>query len=171
MPMQNNRREFFRINDEALVTYHRRSGRAEARDTTLEQLDTALNTAINLVWRDSPTVAEALGLLNQKLNHLQQGSLSLPPGLEPIPVNLSGSGIAFTTPERLTHGTRLALVIGLLPAHSLVEVHGQVVADSRPVPECPGRWYTQVAFDGDEAQREILIRHVVQKQQRRSHSG
>lgn len=169
--MQNNRREFFRINDEALVVYHKRRGHAEPRDATLEQLDTALNTAINLAWRDNPTVAQALGLLNQKLNYLQQRSLSLPPGLEPIPVNLSGSGIAFTTSERLAHGTPLELVIGLLPAHSLVTVHGQVVADSRPVPECPGRWYTQVAFEGDETQREILIRHVVQKQQKRPHSN
>ncbi len=170
---ETNRRSFFRIRDEAYVVY-RKDSEAQAglaEDTEWDALEAALNTAINMVWREHPSIAEALGLLNRKLDRLgdtgEHERLHLPPDLEPVPVNLSGAGIAFTTREPFQGGVRLRLLLGLLPSHTLVRIRGQVVSNSEALPDSPGRWRTTVAFDEDEAQREILIRHTVQKQHAR----
>ncbi len=149
----------------------------------VEMLDTELETLLNSLWSSDPKFARALGLINQKMeillgrNRVSESEIleQFDHYFEAIDVNLSASGIAFTSEVKLEVNDRLELLILLRPGKTKLTVMGTVVnyevatQDDRPA------WFTCVNFDLEAQQEEQLIQHIVQRQveniSRRKESG
>jgi hypothetical protein len=176
---QRERRQFYRINDRVQLRYeriddtdsrHARSGDAVGLSTgqLLAELDDELADCINLLWREEPLAARALGLMNRKVSML--ASLSLSDGLGETAsyldtvVSLSGCGLGFEAEEALPPGTALRLWLILQPSGLEVTIGGRVVGAEPRESAGERRFWTRVDFDDEALAREELIRHVVQKQ-------
>jgi len=177
------RRQYYRINDVVLLRYEKLSdspggeGDGHAMETggveistshVLAEIDRELNHAVNIVWRENPAVAQALGLLNRKISIVAARALDYEEGAgqsyDDIRVNMSGCGIAFEARDEMAPGTKLRLNMILSPSQVNLSITGTVVS-------CEGRlasgsmpWWIRVNFDDDLQAQEQLIQHVVQKQ-------
>ena len=175
------RRKYYRINDVVLLRYELipepPEGQQPPQDTggleistgsLLAELDRELNKSINAVWRDSPMVAQALGLLNRKISVIAAQSLEYEESgvhsYDNSMVNLSGCGIAFEGRQALTPGTRLQLSIILKPSQVTLSIAGAVVSSEQRLASATMPYWIRVDFDDDLQAQEQLIQHVVQKQ-------
>lgn len=192
--MTTERRRYFRIDDSALINYRLvalqdlASVRAEITAHMLhtdnlreacQSLDTRLTELGPALRRESRAIAEAIDLLNRKLNLLTSVfSLESAPAAgrnshehQPAAINLSGGGLAIRATQGLTPDTWLAIDLVLLPGNKLVRTLGRVV-DCRA---CHGGFAIGVEFDGlREEDRDSVISHVLRKQAemlRRQRSG
>lgn len=133
------------------------------------EIDREFNRVTNILWQENPVIAQALGLLNQKISTLAASALpdSDERGHmhEESMVSLSGSGIGFHSTDHFPEGARLRLSLSLRPSNIGLTVTG-IVKGCEPSPESPGHSYwVRVNFEeGNEAAQEQLIQHVVQRQ-------
>ncbi len=176
---QGERRKFYRITDRVRLRYETieegpktagQAGGAIGLSTgqLLGELDEELAECINLLGREDPLAARALGLLNRKVSLLATLSLSEDgdeaASYREMLVSLSGCGLAFEAGEQLPPGTPLKLWLILQPSQLEVNITGRVV-DAAPAGTAgESRFWTRVDFDDEAWAREELIRHVVQKQ-------
>ena len=174
------RRSYFRINELIGLTYSTLDDNAAIKPEGIDELgmpltdlfaelDIKLNKTTNILWQENPTVAEALGLLNQKISiiaahGLQTGNHAIE-SYEDIMVNISGCGIAFDTNEHISPGTRLKVSVVLKPSHIKLDLTAVVVAcEEQPAGTSSPYWMRIHFEDNDIAAHEQLIQHVVQKQ-------
>lgn len=177
--LSENRRRFFRIDDRVRLNYRLRSpheGLAAYHAGTvqqtaavqLQQLDLELNGLLNTLYRDNPVAAQALGLLNRKVQILseetevQSRSRMVGDSLE-VDVNISGCGLAFNTVEALGEKDVLELEITLLPSQATLHLLGRV-SHCEPIFDSD-HYRARLEFVGrDSDAHETLVQHLVQRQ-------
>jgi len=178
---QRDRRRYFRINDWVDISYRSLDEiTPEAPETqafnvrietaqVLASLDKELQEAMNLLWQNNPLTANALSLINKKLNVVTT-ELNLTSSVHPegegvaSRVNISACGIAFETDDRYPPGELLELNLTLKPEGNQVRLKGQVVACEK-APESEKACLLRVNFiQLDAAIEEELIQHIVRRQ-------
>lgn len=172
------RRRYFRINDIVGLSYRLiEPGEVEAQKQAdnvqiavaevLRSIDRELTNALNAMWQSNPTAANAIGLLNKKmdvlaaemdLDYAQIKGLDI----QTKEVNISACGIAFECVDRFNIGQSLQLDILLKPANTHIKMTGIVM-------ECveteKGQYFLRVNFDSvDTNVQEQLIQHIVRRQ-------
>ncbi len=122
------------------------------------------------VRQEYPEVAEYLDLLERQINTLAFRLVhanNLRTRAPSHAVNLSASGMRFTTPRPVARGSMLEVMILLFPSYSVVYAFAKVVR----VEQQPGnkqekpRWLASVQFTHlHDEDREAIVRHVHQRQ-------
>ncbi|PLW68314.1 PilZ domain-containing protein [Pseudohalioglobus lutimaris] len=175
------RRDFFRINDIIGLSYTELTGDDEPKypdvsgemglplANLLGEVDATFNNIANTIWKEEPTVAQALGLLNRKISllaaHIMQADGSDADSYQDIIVSLSGCGMGFHSNEALTESARLRVAVILKPSHVEVKFTATVVSCEPLPPEKKHAYWIRISIDkGNDAAQEQLIQHVVQKQ-------
>lgn len=176
------RRRYFRIDDLVGLSYEvldigSPDGGARQADQVqitavdlLRSIDLELTEALNTLWQTSPTAANAIGLLNKKVDILS-AEMDLDYGrIKGIAaptqqVNLSACGMAFRTLERFDVGQVLALTLVLKPANTLIKLNGRVVGCDWLDEEMGRAYLLRVDFDRVSLSiEEQLIQHIVRRQ-------
>jgi len=177
----NERRGYFRINDIVGLSYsvledggsvHKPADAGTVMPLTgiLAEIDNNFSQAVNILWQENPTVAQALGALNKKISivaaHTLQPDDHVMDSYEEIMVNISGSGIGFHCTESLAPKTRIRMSLLLQPSNTELKLNGSVIAcENQSSDEKRPYYWMRVCFDDtNPAAIEQLIQHVVQKQ-------
>lgn len=176
------RRRYFRIDD--LVGLRYQLADLQETDTTskeagkvqitsinlLKSIDRELTAALNVLWQSNPMAANAIGLLNKKMDILAAEMEMDYDKLQVIDahskqVNLSACGMAFECQERFDIGQLLALTIVLKPANTPVHLRGRIVGCDWLDGHNVRTYLLRVDFDHVElAVEEQLIQHIVRRQ-------
>lgn len=183
MNTHDERRNYFRILDQVGVKYSVLGESAEVTAETsgeielslgamLGNIDQEFNRAVNILWSESPSAADAVGLLNRKLSLLatrllEAGDYSNA-GYDGTTASISGCGMAFHCDHPLAVETRLNVSVALKPSRIVVNFTASVVACER-ASDIPARNYLlRISIDENcHAAREQLVQHVVQRQSAR----
>jgi len=173
------RRDFFRIDDEIALNYRvatedelnnntgLRVNEADSLSlaTELEKMKAASRIHFRHVEKEIPEVARYFTHLEKKIDLIARHVMMGADGLftkNTQSVSISASGLAFTTDEALQVDSMLELKFILNPSLTCIHSYSKVVACA---PQDDGKYKIAVEFSWlDEDDREILIRHVVQKQ-------
>lgn len=183
--MSTERRKYFRIKDTALVKYRviedsmletERRGvylnqiKLENARAALFGLESSLQEVLDKVRPQEARIAEALELINRKINLLERVvSLEHAPAEagdhfehEPKEIDLSGGGMAITANSALEVGTHLAIDLVLLPDNDSMRIFGHVV-DIRATDS--GEYVISIAFEEiRQEDQDRLIQHVLRRQ-------
>jgi c-di-GMP-binding flagellar brake protein YcgR len=180
----NERRAYFRIEDSLNLSYHEIP--ADVLQQRLQQLEQGVDTnftvlsslasisqqmggLLHKIQVDSPDIARYLKALDQKIELLGRTLLATESNLveeHAYPVNLSASGMAFKSKDAVAAGSILELKLLLYPSLAGILAYAEVV-DCVALEEAdPGFSYCiRVNFSHlRETDRDLLIRHVVQRQ-------
>jgi len=173
------RRGFFRINDDVALTYRLVSG--DAASKTLEDLGISSDEPATLtnelekmnevsrihfrhVEKESPEIARYFSYIEAKINLLAHHIMMANDDLfvqSTQPVNISGSGVSFNVDSALDNGSCLEVKFTLNPSMVTINTFSEVVSCE---PE-DGKFRVAVVFKKlRDADRDMLIRHVVKKQ-------
>jgi hypothetical protein len=191
--MSEERREYFRIDDEVALDYRlidqgeadnlreRIRSRVVDRFTAASSFNTTsrqMSHIIHRVQNQSPELARCLQAIDQKLNMVAQLFVSEEMNLSTqvaLEVNLSAGGVAFRAPDRMEVGSLLELrmvvfpsLVGILTVSRVIQC--EPVQDGNT--DLP--WQVGVAYeDLRETDRELLVRHIMSKEteQLRSQRG
>lgn len=182
--MTTERRQYFRIQDTALVKYRviqdhmldlERRGvylnqiKLENARAALFGLETSLQEVLEKVRPAEPLVVEALELINRKINLLERVvSLERAPSEdgdflehEPREINLSGGGMAIRADTPISAGANLTIDLVLLPDNDPMRIFGSVV-DCR---EQNGLHTISIAFEEiRQEDQDRLIQHILRRQ-------
>ena len=178
---QNERRDFFRIDDQVHLAFepvsddeynnamqllnnvHESPFALSANFATINHEN---NHLLNNIRRNSPETAQYLDLINQKVDALSQHLLedSMPVSEDNlVTVNISASGIAFPTSEKLNKNQAIKIRIVLLPEKVGVQAYGRLI-DCRQNPESNG---FIVGMDFEHIRnddKELMIKHNLNQQ-------
>jgi len=173
------RRDFFRINDDVALTYRLVS--SDEASKTLEDLGGDKNEPATLtnelekmhevsrihfrhVEKESPEVARYFSYIEEKINLLAHHIMMANDELfveSTQPVNISGSGVSFTVDSELERGSCLEVKFTLTPSMVTINTFSEVVSCQ---PD-GSKFRVAVVFKHlRDADRDMLIRHVVKKQ-------
>ncbi len=182
--MSGERRRYFRIDDHVRLNYkvitdlkhlpgHATEEVILPNEVLLQDLDIEFNNSLNALWQEHPLAAKALAQLNRKIDLLSLGEdkggvAATALASDPMPVNISGCGIAFRVGEQMPEGQLLDLQITLLPSETQLRLMARVIS----VDVIPGSdetdtkpYLLRAEFAGKESDaREMLISHIVQRQ-------
>jgi len=172
------RRRFFRIDDEVALSYRLVADdellRGEGLKITekapvslaneLEKMNEVSRIHFRHVEKESPEVARYFSFIEAKINllahHLMMGTDELFVKTTQ-PVNISGSGVSFTVGNALSVGDCVEVKFILRPSLASIKAFSKVVSCD------PNGEQFKVAVEynqlGDD-DRDLLIRHVVKKQ-------
>jgi hypothetical protein len=176
------RREFFRVEGDVLLSYHR-IGEEVDQDTVGTKSPVPVGdrgAKAHAGPADVPALGGpcpcCVGLRMDRMEARLEAILSIlsrPPfreeaDLAPCVVDISGSGMRFPTRERFQVGERLrvALLLPLSP-RQVMRIAGVVVHVSPAAEECGSQapFRTAIRFDGiEEPDRERIIRYTLQRQ-------
>ncbi|MDA7840708.1 PilZ domain-containing protein [Luminiphilus sp.] len=155
-------RGFFRIDDEIRLSWIKvepNSVRTTSdKENELQSLNTDLHNLISTAFGDSAVLGEALGLLNRKIELLTGEESGATLDLKAVPVNVSGSGVAFASEEPLTHGETIELTMLLLTVNATARVRATVVTCSA-YPEDDWTYWVRSKF---EPKQEVITEQIVQ---------
>jgi len=178
------RRQFFRIEDSVNLGYQLVDP-ATLREK-LESLNSGLDDefmvmsslavisqqmtgVMRKIEAAQPDVADYLKALDRKVDLLGRAFLFQFSDLSEQParaVNLSASGMAFTTAEAVDIGAILELRLLLLPSYAGLLIYADVVAcDQEESDGGAGEYHVRVYFSRlRECDRDVLVRHILQRQ-------
>jgi hypothetical protein len=161
-------RDFFRIDDEVRLNWTRvdpDTMRTDTdRETELMELNLYLHDLISTAFGDSAVVGEALGLLNRKIELLTNNEDSPLLNLQAVPVNLSGSGMAFATAEALNPEESIEITMLLQPANTIVRVQAQIISTTT-YPDADWDYWVRAKYNPrQEMVTEQIVQHVNLKQ-------
>lgn len=155
-------RGFFRIDDEIRLSWIKVEPNLvrtpSDRENELHRLNTDLHNLISTAFSDSAVLGEALGLLNRKIELLTGEESNATLDLKAVPVNVSGSGLAFASEEPLTLGESIELTMLLLPVNATVRVRATVVTCSA-YPDDDWNYWVRSKF---ESKQEVITEQIVQ---------
>ena len=173
--MTTERRRFFRIDDEAEISFKMitdeeyqawEDGQLDDSNETINQIDTELESAIEALANQHPQLATICTLLNKKINlsicghakthgFIDHGELK--------PVNLSACGISFHTEQKIPDDENLLLQLKLKPSDVAIITAGKVVGSGIK----DGKQIVRVDFqDLDDHNQNLLMQHLFQVQSR-----
>lgn len=180
---QDERREFFRIDDTIRVSYRKLDDKALAKHietleqgnggsftlmTRLQGISQHLSASLHRIEHRNPDVANYLKGLDEKINLLGQSLLAQESDLLDQPseaVNLSAGGIALDSPEMLQVGTHLEIKLLLLPSYTGIVAFGEVVGVMSAAEGDDSSYRLRINFVHiRETDREALIRHILRRQ-------
>lgn len=173
--MTDERRRFFRIDDEAEVSFKALSydeyiawsdGQVDGEAEKKAKLEAELSMTIANLKSHHPQLAKVCELLNTKIN-LCIGSYSSAHSFiedgELKPINLSACGIAFETDEDIQQSEHILLQLKLKPSGLSLITTGKVVDNAR----IDGKQIVRVDFeDLAENNQDLLMQHLFQVQSR-----
>lgn len=184
------RRQFFRVHDSVYLRYRiiERQYLDQAilnAQTSAEQqrklLQSMADIDENLVGLEAsikvnqPEIAQAIDLLKRKIDSLAgvvrtqlDPALSDKDGRTPQEISLSAGGLGFSSRESFGLGDMLDLTLVLLPEVKTVHGFGEIVdCQSEAEDQAEGGYRVGVQFTYlAEADREIIVAHVLNKQSR-----
>jgi len=161
-------RDFFRIDDEVRLIWTRVDPDAVRtdtdRETELMELNLYLHDLISTAFGDSAVVGEALGLLNRKIELLTNNEDSPLLNLQAVPVNLSGSGMAFAAAEALDPEESIEITMLLQPANTIVRVQAEIISTTT-YPDADWDYWVRAKYNPrQEMVTEQIVQHVNLKQ-------
>lgn len=173
--MPEERRRFFRIDDEAEISFKTLSdeefsnwqnNQQDAGKDDLAKIETELGITISQLKSQQPQLAKICELLNQKIN-LAIGNTNKTQGFvddgELKPINLSACGIAFHCDEALSNNQSILLQMKLKPSNVAIITTGKVI--SSDIAE--GKNTVRVDFhDLSDSNQDLLMQHLFQVQSR-----
>ncbi len=155
-------REFFRIDDELRLRWEKIDPDAVRSQTDREQelkdLNFDLHNLISTAYGDSAVVGEALGMLNRKIELLTDSDDGPQLNLSAVPVNLSGSGLAFASNDPLHPDEHIEITMLMLPANTVVRVLAQVIRTAA-YPDSDWTYWVRAKYG---PQQEIVTEQIVQ---------
>jgi len=184
--MNEERREYFRIDDEIALDYRlideaeidavseRIHARFPDRFTVASSFTATsrqMAQALHKVQNQSPELIRCLQAIDQKLNMLAQLFVSEEMHLDQQPtreVNLSAGGLAFRSQHQIRTGSLLEMRIVLFPSLVGILTLSRVI-HCEPISDGTAQFPWQVAVNFEqlrERDRELLVRHVMTKQTR-----
>jgi hypothetical protein len=180
---QDERREFFRIDDSIQVSYRviTQNELPESIDemlqgtdrftvmTRLQAISQHLSAPLHRIEQRDPDVADYLKALDEKINLLGQSFLAQENELLERPsrsVNLSAGGIAMDITAKLVLGDLVELKLLLLPSYTGVMAYGEVVDIEASVAGEEGYpYHTRINFTLiRKSDQDALIRHITRRQ-------
>ncbi|MFT6050656.1 MAG: hypothetical protein ACI9B9_000294 [Halioglobus sp.] len=180
MKREDERRSYYRIDDIVGLMYSKLGTEEDDASELHKSLSTPLsnlfveidrefNQATNILWRENPTIAQALGLLNRKISliasHTLPEEVRRKDSYEELMVSISGSGLAFRALEDIPVDTRLSLSLVLKPSDIHITFTGIVVGCEYLHPDTSQPYWVRISLEGNNpGAQEQLIQHVVQKQ-------
>ena len=182
--MSDERREYFRIDDEIALEYRPVSTdeaeqlRNKIHSRVVDRFTAAssftvtsrqLTHVIRKVQTQTPELARCLQAIDQKLNMIAQLFVSEEINLQERPtfrVNLSAGGLAFRNQHEIKPGTLLELRMVLLPALVGILTLSRVIQCERVNDgDLESPWQVSVVYEYlREADRELLVRHIMSKE-------
>jgi hypothetical protein len=173
--MTDERRRFFRINDEAEISFKTIThdeyqawgdGNKDLGAEKLAKLETELGIIITDLKSEQPQIAKVFELLNQKIN-ITMNSHPITHGFnnngELKPINLSACGIAFHTDQNIPINEHLLLQLKLRPSNLAIVTTGKVI----DVGLAEDTNLIRIDFqDLDDSNQDLLIQHLFQVQSR-----
>ncbi|MGF1548890.1 MAG: PilZ domain-containing protein [Thiotrichales bacterium] len=182
---ESNRRGYYRIDDyvaltvkelspeevsQADVIYERRRHQHGLMNDIAAEREKHLPT-LQRVREDYPEVADYLDLMERQINTLAFRLVhanNLRTRAPSHTINLSASGMRFTTPRPVHRGNLLEVMLLLFPSYSVVYAYAKVVRAERQASSTAKgaeRWLISVQFTHlHEEDREAIARHVHQRQ-------
>ena len=174
--MSEERRRYFRVNDEAELSFrvmdnadienwqqHQQTGSA----AELAKLENEIGVALSHLKSQSPQGGKLLELLNQKINLVSRNevaALQLDEEGQLQRVNLSACGIAFHTEQSVASNQQLLIQLKLKPSNITLTMSGRVV-DSQAREN--GSSLLRVEFNElDSSNQDLLVQHMFQVQSR-----
>ena len=177
------RRRFFRIDDEVNLVYKKIDEKATIEPSHVSDhilSHCSLSAAIDMVSQESalllnrlersqPEVADYLRLVENKIDLLVQAIMmqdSLFTEQNTRNVNLSASGLAFESEEKLNPGEFLEVKMTLVSCMAVVVTYGKVIyCKQNPVNDSQFPYVVGIDYINMKDQdRELLIKHVVKRQ-------
>lgn len=176
------RRRYFRINDRVGLSYRLvgANGGTDYQEAVnhieieasrvVKTLNDELDKALDILWQSNASVANALVLLNRKLDFL---AADLNPAFvrhqdiaqELVQVNISACGVAFQCAQYFSAGQQLELKIQLKPTNELVKAVGLVIACDPAQESGENRYLARIDFINiGLSSEESLIQHIVKRQ-------
>jgi hypothetical protein len=173
--MTDERRRFFRINDEAEISFKTishdeyqawGSGKKDKGAEKLAKLEAELSMTLANLKSQQPQLATLFELLNQKINiamnslhkshdFIDNGKLK--------PINLSACGMAFHTDEKIPKNEHLLLQLKLRPSNLAIVTTGKVI----DIGLAKGKNLVRVDFQNlGDSNQDLLIQHLFQVQSR-----
>ncbi len=183
---ENEKREYFRIDDMAFLSYRIVSW-AEVRDSqkprtnesvsnltfkaNLDRLSRELQPLYNVIKMSSSNVAKYLSVLDQKINLLSDYLIvddEADISVEPQEVNIGGGGLSFISDKTISIGAMLELTMKLVPEDMVIHSYAKVITScsvDRKLDE-KIRYRVGVKFEFmDEDVRDFITRHVLVREQ------
>lgn len=173
--MSDERRRFFRIDDEAEISFKTitdteyqawGNGHQNEEGEKLAKLEAELAMTLANLKSQQPQLAKICELLNQKLNMLmnqQSRAHGFFDDGELKAINLSACGIAFHTDEQIQQNQNILLQLKLKPSNMSIVTTGKVVDTG----STNGNNIVRVDFqDLDENNQDLLMQHLFQVQSR-----
>lgn len=172
MPMQDaDRREYYRIEDQVALSIVPLERDDEAGDSQLfnllgelSLLDFEAQHLLRQLGERDRLMGSLLRVMNRRIDLIGQ---AMAQGLQaefgaPQTVTLSEGGISFRHDQMLEHDALVGLRILLMP-HGLGLLLDARIAHCQPLPE--GGYHIGAEFEAlTDAQRQLLARHILQKQ-------
>ena len=182
--MSEERREYFRIDDEVALDYRLISpGEAELlrekiKSRVVDRFTVAssftatsrqMTHVIHKVQNQSPELARCLQAIDQKLNMIAQLFVSEEINLHEQPtreVNLSAGGIAFRVQHEIKVDSLLELRMVLFPSLvGLLTISRVIQCERAGDGNLKFPWLISVVYEHlREADRELLVRHIMSKE-------
>lgn len=183
MPKTDERRGFFRIDDEVNLFYKKIDAKLVTEPHHLNDNilnNCSLSTALEMVAQDSavilhrldkshPDVADYLRLIDTKIDLLAQAIMMQ--GFQfkendTRNVNISATGMAFNCEEALNEGDYLEIKLLLVSSMAVIVTYGRVVyRKNSPSNDNRYPYFVGVDFiNMKDEDRELLIKYVVKKQ-------
>jgi len=178
MNEEQERRRFFRIDDELVLSYrlvsddevNRTNGLKDAEHTLvslaseLEKMNEVSRIHLRKVEKESPEVARYFSFIEEKINLLTHHMMRESDELflkTARPVNLSGSGVSFASGKDLTVNSSVELKFILSPSLAKITSLARIIS-CRPNGEkfTIAAEFTQL----NDSDRDLLVRHIVKKQ-------
>jgi hypothetical protein len=173
--MKDERRRFFRINDEAELSFKTITeeeyqeweyGQEDGESNELTKLDSEINMTLTHLKKQQPESVKICELLNQKIdlaltsNHEAYGFID---NNELKAINLSACGIAFYTDQFILKNESILLQLKLKPSNIAIMTTGKVVHVELGQNENIVRVDFQNLGNNNQ---DILIQHLFQVQRR-----
>ena len=180
---QDERREFFRIDDSVQVSYRvitadevpetideqLRAGDRFTVMTRLQEISQHLSASLHRIEQRDTDIADYLKALDEKINLLGRSFLTEERELLDQPsqsVNLSAGGLAMDTTERVEVGSLVEIKLLLLPSYAGLLAYGEVVGvDSSEGEDADYPYHVRINFNlirGSD--QDALIRHITRRQ-------
>lgn len=167
----NDQRSYFRIKDELMLRWE--LARADELTTTeldeeLGEVNDQIGGMINAAYGDSPVLAEALGLLNRKIDLLVEKRRNVHHTLHMVKVNLSGAGVGFAWERSAPADQVVDVTMRLQPSNLEVTMRTKILyCDPIIGDEKPGFWIRGEFLEGQDMGVEQIVRHVSFRQTQR----
>ena len=175
-----NRRNYFRIDDQLGLSYqlldpeeyqqHQQEHRQRRlKDHQQREVEQRTHSAIRNVQIKYPDLGDILTLLNKKIDQLAHNmgapDQSESDDIEPSPVNISASGIAFFQDNSLGNNTLLEMVLTLYPELEKIRLFGYVVDCTKQKISAIEHYKVSVEFEYlVEEDRDELIQYIMKQQ-------